>query len=79
LPGKSKIEYNKGYDTAEREYKEKMKLEGVVEQYAEGYKEGFRDGYLEAMKSISETNAKIVEEEGIEPITWPPWLPWPRR
>ncbi len=68
--------YKKGYEDAEKEYKEQMQEAGFVEQYAEGYKDGFRDGFQAAMKSLEAAVKKKAEEQGVEPIPWFSWWRW---
>ena len=77
----SLIQYNKGYEAAQKSCFEKFKKDKCMNEYIDGYKSGFRDGYQNALNDIKESiggnvgNVGNVGDLGVEPrfgINW-----WP--
>lgn len=68
---KKYAEYDKVAKAIKEEIAEKMKDETNLDLFSEGYKKGFADGFDAAFKQIETIYIKQMEEEGVQPISWP--------
>lgn len=68
---KKYAEYEKVVKAVKEEMAEGMKEEANLDLFSEGYKKGFADGFEAAYKQIETLYIKQIDEEGVQPISWP--------